>query len=389
MTTYSGYLPSGTNLYAGDVLTSPDGLYYGVLDTTGAAGFGKGLFVIAPGSSPTIAPLQSCADCAVPVSNTPTENLGGFFAQLGMNGAFNVYSSASGRDQGTVALVSAGDTGQSPAVPPYYAAIQGQLNKSTGNHGGTFVIYQESYPNTSNPLVTSGSNIIGDVTGIKLSGGASGTGIDYDFAHATLLSVQNVASEPATNMNSTSQPQQFNDNLSLSYTDSQSFSFQVSDATATSIGSSVNVGVPGVAGASFSFGITSTTTISNGQSTTTSNSTTFQVGVRPTVPPGYTYEAFLTGADAKFLVPFTWTGTATYAGGATAAVTGRGVFGGDETGMFNAAVYCVAAPFGSDCPSIPISSEAVAPVPEPATAMLLPLVLLGVIVARRSRRGST
>lgn len=383
MTVYQGYIPSGGQLFAGDYVTSPDGLYYGFLDTTGAYSGTPGLFLVAPGSNPTIAPVVSgCIYCSYPVTTTPSANLGGFFAQMGTDGNLVVYSSATGKDQGVVVPVSSSMTGQSPANPPYYATIQD--NPAHGNGGGSFIVYQGNYPNQTNPLVMDAQNIVGSVTSIALSGGASGTGIDYNFGAATVGKVLGVSSQNTPITNYTSQTQQFNVNLTLSYTDTSSFNFQVSKATGVSIGSSVNVGVPGIVGTTISFGVTSTTTISKGQTKTTSNSTTFQAGVRPNVPPGYTYDAYITGQDISFSVPYTWTGVATYQGGATARVTGTGIYEGDVTGYLHAIIYCANAPPGAPaCPSIPISDTPLAAMAEPGTAMILPIALLGAVVARR------
>jgi hypothetical protein len=383
VTVYQGYIPSGSEMFAGDYVTSPDGLYYGFLDTTGMYSGTPGLFLIAPGSNPTIAPVVSnCIYCSYPVTTTPSSNLGGFFARMGSDGNLVVYSSATGKNQGTVVPVSSSMTGQSPSTPPYYATIQD--NPKNGNNGGSFIFYQGTYPDQTHPLILDAQNIIGSMTGITLSGGASGTGIDYDFAAAKAGKVLAVASQITPVTNYTSQTQQFNVNLSLSYTDTSSFNFQVSDATGISISSSVSVGVPGVVGTSLQFGVTSSTTISKGQTTTTSNSTTFQVGVRPEVPPGYTYNAYLTGEDVSFVVPYTWSGVATYAGGATAKVSGSGIYEGDVTGYLHAIIFCADAPPGSPaCPSIPISDMPVNILAEPSTAMILPIALLGAVIARR------
>ena len=372
-------------MFAGDYLASTDGLYYGFLDTTGAYSGTPGLFLIAPGSNPTIAPVViGCITCSYPITTTPSLNLGGFFAKMGSDGNFVIYTSATGKDQGTVIPVSSTQSGQSPASPPYYATIQD--NPKNGNDGGSFIIYQGVSPDQTNPLMQDAQNIIGSMTGITLSGGASGTGIDYDFSKAKAGKVLAVASQITPVTNFTSQTQQVKVNLSLSYTDTSSFNFQVSDATGISISSSVSVGVPGVVGTSLRFGVTSSTTISKGQTTTTSNSTTFQVGVRPDVPPGYTYDAYLTGEDVSFEVPYTWTGVATYAGGATARVSGSGIYEGDVTGYLHAIIFCADAPPGSPaCPSIPISDTAVGILAEPSTAMMLPIALLGAVIARRRR----
>ncbi len=287
MTVYHGYIPSGGQLICWRLRHIPDGLYYGFLDTTGAYSGTPGIFLVAPGSNPTVAPVvSSCIYCSYPVTTTPFANLGGFFAQMGTDGNLVVYSSATGKDQGVVVPVSSSMTGQSPAAPPYYATIQD--NPSHGNDGGSFIVYQGNYPDQTNPLILDAQNIVGSMTSITLSGGASGTGIDYNFGAATVGKVLAVSSQNTPITNYTSQTQQFNVNLSLSYTDTSSFNFQVSDATGVSISSSVSVGVPGVVGSSLQFGVTSSTTISKGQTTTTSNSTSFQVGVRPNVPPGYT-----------------------------------------------------------------------------------------------------
>jgi hypothetical protein len=384
MAVYSNSITSGTYLYAGDYITSPDGLYYAFLDTTGAAAGTPGLFVVAAGSNPTLDPVTpGCNNCYYPVTTTPGANLGGYWAQLGTNGVINVYTSASGTNQGLSQLVSQSGPPQSPSQPPYYATIQAQPGNN--NSGGSFIVYQGTPPNTSNPTSTYNQNIVGSVTSIKLSGGASGDGITYDFADAKIDKILDVAGQSVQQTNYTSQTQQYNMNLTLGYTKTSSFSFQTSSTTAEQIGSSVNVGVPGVAGSTLSFSVTSSTSVSHGQATTTSTSTTFQAGARPYVPPGYTYEGYITGEDVQFDVPFTWTGTAYYAGGATAQIDGTGDYTGDDTGLFHVYVYCVSAPvYEPACPALPIIDTAVQ-VPEPSGAMILPLALLAAAVVRRMR----
>ncbi len=101
-------------------------------------------------------------------------------------------------------------------------------------------------------------------------------------------------------------------------------------------------------------------------------------------PPAIPYDAYLTGEDVSFDVPYTWTGVATYAGGASARVSGTGIYKGDVTGYLHAIIYCANAPPGAPaCPSIPISDTPLSAMAEPSTAMILPIALLGAVVARR------
>jgi hypothetical protein len=81
-------------------------------------------------------------------------------------------------------------------------------------------------------------------------------------------------------------------------------------------------------------------------------------------------------------VPYTWTGTAHYANGYSAPITGTGVVVSDDTGAFNTVTECI-----SGCP---VGSPA--PVPEPATIVTVPLAfaaMLALAALRRRRRRGT
>ena len=386
MTAYANALPTGTSLYAGDYLTSPDGLYYAFVDTAGAAGYGPGLVVVAPGTNPTLAPVQNCLGCSVPISTTPSQNLGGFFATMGNNGSVTVYSSASGQNQGTVVPVSSVGLPQTPSNPPYYGTIVD--TPSNGNSGGSFVIYQGTYPNTSNPTSLDNQNILGSVKSITLTGGASGTGIDYDLANAKITKTTPIQSVGNQQTNYTAQSQQYDLTMSLIYTKSSTYSFNMTKTNGETIGSSVNIGVPGLGGASLNFAINSSTSISKGQASTTSQSINYTAGERATVPPGYTYVGYVTGVDVMFDVPFSWSGIATYDSGVQAAVQGTGVLSGEDAGEFNTLIYCEYAPVGQPaCPALPIIQEPSTQIaaPEPGTALILPMALLAMVLVRRCR----
>jgi MYXO-CTERM domain-containing protein len=105
------------------------------------------------------------------------------------------------------------------------------------------------------------------------------------------------------------------------------------------------------------------------------------------VPAHSVYKVSLTAVEQDASVPYTWTGTAFYKNGFSAAIEGTGLYEGDSTGVFNVEVDCVSQPNGCPAnPGMPLT------VPEPPTFVTLPLAFAAVMVVaavrRRRRRGT-
>ncbi len=371
MTDYSGYVPTNTNLYLGDYTTSPSGVYYAYL--VGGMIYPNTptySFWVVPGSGPSV---SGCCLGYQPVSqfaNAP--NLGGFFASMQGDGNFVIYTSTSGLDQGTVLPVAATNSQQS---------TQGAYFAQVGDDG-SFTIYSGASPSpTAEAIYTAPNNSHGSVTSINL------TNITYDFAHANILSETGVGLYSADFINATTLPEQVNAQQNISYTQTATTTFAVSDAVAVGISANLKFGIPGVVQDFVQLSVTNTTTITHGKADSSSNTVTEIAGARPTIPALSTYNVQITGTAESYAIPYTWTGVATYQDGTTADIVGTGTFDGGSEGNFQVTTTCIIAVLPSTC--APGSTEAPAtilPVPEPITAMLLPLGLLGVAAARRFRR---
>lgn len=371
MVAYPGYIPPNTELHNGDYTTSPSGMYYGQFVTFSYSGGGF-FFWIVPGSNPDVAP---CCFGYDPTSFLSNNYLGGYFVHMQTDGNFVVYTSATGLDQGTVIPVA--DTGTQQG---YSGAFFAQVGDD-----GSFTVYSGSGPSDNNGALSPQppNHSHGAVTGIDL------TNITYDMGNAHILSQTGLGLYSAQFENPTSSPVQFVAQQNISYTQTASFSFSVADAVSEGISANVTWGIPGIAKDSIGFSITNTTTITHGHADSSSSQVTFIAGARPNVPAFETYDVSITGTQASYEIPYSWTGVATYGDGTKANVIGDGKFTGASEGNFQAVTTCVLAVLPQTCaPGSIITPALISPVTEPGTAMLFPLAVLGSAVARRFRQRS-
>lgn len=173
----------------------------------------------------------------------------------------------------------------------------------------------------------------------------------------------------------------------ISYTQTATTTFSVSDAVSEGISANLKFGIPGVVQDSLQLSITNTTTITHGKADSKSTTVTEIAGARPTIPALTTYNVQITGTAESYAIPYNWTGVATYQDGTTANVDGSGSFQGGSEGNFQVTTTCVIAVLPTVC--APGSTETPAttifPIPEHATAILLPFGLVAVTAARRRR----
>lgn len=367
MTAYLGYIPPNTTLFAGDYLTSPSGVWYATIGPSPNS-ITANNFMVRPGSNPTVAP--GVGSLLLPDADNGNADLGGFYLSMQGDGNLVLYTSATGQAQGTTLPVVA--SGTNTGVP-HYAALADD---------GTFTMGPGQSPQTASGPVDYIAYLGAPVSSIELDS------LSYDFSAATLRDVSTVGKGAYTFVNTTELTQQGQGIVNISYTRSDSFSFAVSNTVGVTINSSVSVGVPGIAQTSLSVGITDSTTITKGQTETTSTQIQFSAGFRPSVPPLSEYLVTVTGQQATYDVPYTWTGIATYTGeegSFTAPVVGSGVFTGSAEGNFVATVSCVIAVLPQTCDDVAPYSITLSPVPEPATAALFALGLLAAAVAARRR----
>lgn len=370
MASYAGYLPPGTTLFNGDYTSSPSGVYYGMFAVNvGIDNQPNGYeFWIVPGSSPSV---SGCCNGYSPVVDQSDTNLGGFFARMETNGTLTVYTSATGTNQGTVQPVGAINTPQVDQ-PPYFAQV---------GDDGSFTIYSGSAPtsNDNSGSVFSVNQSHGAVSSINLQT------LTYDYSKAKLTSTTGVGWLNADYTNSTPLPQQQDGTTNVSYSQTATFSFSVADAVSEGISANVTWGIPGIAKDSIGFQITNTTTITHGRADSASSTVSFTAGARPVVPPGETYNVKVTATAASYSIPYAWSGQATYADGTTANVAGVGTFEGASQGNFQVTTTCVSTNCSALGGSITHPAE-ITPVPEPGTWLLLSLGIVAMAALRRLRR---
>ncbi|MBN8490122.1 MAG: PEP-CTERM sorting domain-containing protein [Burkholderiales bacterium] len=370
MATYKGYLPPGTTLFNGDFTTSPSGVYYGMfavnVDVNNQPNGYE--FWIVPGSSPS---ASGCCNGYSPVTGLADTNLGGYFARMETNGTLTVYTSATGTNQGTVLPVGTINTPQ-VEQPPYFAQV---------GDDGSFTIYSGSAPtgNDNSGSVFSVNQSHGAVTGINLQT------LTYDYGKAKFTSTTGVGWLDANYTNDTPLPQQQDGTTNVSYSQTATLSFSVADAVSEGISANVTWGIPGIAKDSLGFQITNTTTITHGRADTTSTTVSFTAGARPVVPPGETYNIKVTATAASYSIPYSWSGLATYEDGTTAQVVGEGLFEGASQGDFQVTTTCISANCTALIGSITQPAE-IAPIPEPGTWLLFALGLVGIAWLNRLRR---
>ena len=285
------------------------------------------------------------------------------------DGNFVLYTSATGTDQGQVIPTGASNSNPASPSPLYFAQV---------SNSGSFTIYQGSSPSNQGSAIFTAPGINSPVTSIVL------TGVAYDTDHASVKSSSISVHTPYTNINTTDSPLQGNDSDAFSWSRSASYSFNTSSTVGTNVTGSAGINIFG-----FSLGgsITAvdTTTISHGQATTTSSTQTDTIGARPTVPAFSQYTTFVTATTGTFTIPYTWEGVATYANGTTANVSGTGTYAGADTGNFVTTTVCDYQPGG--CPIIPIVGDGRLrdSIPEPATGVMMAVMLAAMLVVRRFR----
>ena len=323
--------------------------------------------MVRPGSNPTVAP--GVGSLLLPDADNGNADLGGFYLSMQGDGNLVLYTSATGQAQGTTLPVVA--SGTNTGVP-HYAALADD---------GTFTMGPGQSPQTASGPVDYIAYLGAPVSSIELDS------LSYDFSAATLRDVSTVG-KVCLHLRQHHRADAAGQHRQHQLYRSDSFSFAVSNTVGVTINSSVSVGVPGIAQTSLSVGITDSTTITKGQTETTSTQIQFSAGFRPSVPPLSEYLVTVTGQQATYDVPYTWTGIATYTGeegSFTAPVVGSGVFTGSAEGNFVATVSCVIAVLPQTCDDVAPYSITLSPVPEPATAALFALGLLAAAVAARRR----
>ncbi|WP_170985111.1 PEP-CTERM sorting domain-containing protein [Roseomonas sp. AR75] len=321
-----------------------------------------------PGSNPDVA--GCCTNGWTPLSGLSDANLGGFFAHMQTDGNFVLYTSATGTNSGTVVPVAATQSQQQGSSTSYFAQVQDD---------GSFQVFSGSGPQDGNKSsIYTATNAQGAVTALDLQT------VTYDFANAQFSNITGIAEAPVDLTNTTNLPQQGIGQLNLSYSQSYSLSFSVADSVGESITATTTVSLPGLAKEGLQVGVSNQTTVTHGRADTTTSTVQWVVGFRPTVPPLTTLRVQVNGVNAAYEVPFSWSGVATYEGGATADVVGSGMFKGASQGNFQATVSCLISVLPSHCDpgayQIPLTFTEVS---EPGTMALLAVALIGVVAAGR------
>jgi hypothetical protein len=107
----------------------------------------------------------------------------------------------------------------------------------------------------------------------------------------------------------------------LSYVDTNTYSWSESSTLTLGISSTLKLGVPGV-NTSLMFSLESSNTFEQGMSSEATVEQHYTNMDTIPVPPNSTYAVDIVGQRVEGMVPFDWTGTATYQGGQTAFVYG-------------------------------------------------------------------
>jgi hypothetical protein len=234
---------------------------------------------------------------------------------------------------------------------------------ATLNDNGAFTITAGT-PSNNNGKPIYSNNINNPVKELDL------TSMVYDFNVGTIKNATAVAGASAQAVNNSPTPQSFPLLVNLEYTETEMSSWKVSEAVAFNIVSKTTVGVPGLT-TETTLGVTSTTTYEHGESTSNGKTVKYQGGVNISVPAYSEYDAFVVATQAESIVPYTFAGTAIYADGQSAEVSGTGLFDGVSTSLFQVEVDCVSpttACAGVSPVFLPVNLTAV---PEPTTWVLL------------------
>ena len=361
-----------TVLNQGDYLVSPSGTYNAVLTSNGT-------FVVSYGDKPNVYPSTWAVN----------PNWGGY-QQTGpytiqnvpqfSNSQYYLYATHNSLyGQQWPIIAAENDTNTRPDFMQV-------------NDDGTLSIYQGNNGIKTNPneqpvfaTVAPGYAVSPGFSGVSVPvTGITVTTLTYDTAHTVYNSILNLASDTGNLTNNTDTSEVFPFSLSLQYTDTETFNWSTSATLSATISSSTKVAIPGIGDQTETVSLTGSATISQGQSTTKSQQQTSTQGGQITVPAHSVYKVSLTAVDQDASVPYTWTGTAFYKNGFSAAIEGTGIYEGDSAGLFNVEVDCVSQPNGCP-PGGPLT------VPEPPTFVTVPLAFAAVLVIaavrRRQKRG--
>jgi hypothetical protein len=365
MAVYSGYIPNNTVLFSGDYTTSPSGTYYAIFSPYGAY---QGQLQVERGSNPSVSSPNNIANA---ISATPIQSgtFGGYYADMQEDGNFVIYGSQNGQPVAPVQAVYATNTAGLGAT------VYGQVSDN-----GSFSLFTGGSPSTQGQMVYS-NGVSDPVKSLAL------TGLNYNLNNVVVTPTGQLSGESLTQTNKTQTSETATGTLTLTYSKTETFQWALSQAVTLGVSSTTNVGVPGLIAGSSTVSVSETTTVSFGHSDAETTGESFSAAVALNVPGNSEYEALLVGQQVSFSVPYTFTGVATYASGATANVVGSGTYVGGDGADFQVETICLAG-----CPNGvtgPISEVPATSIVEPASALLLPTALLGTAVMRRFRRGAS
>lgn len=356
MTSFNSYLPSETIMKADSLLRSPSGVYY-------ATQQGDGNFVVFRGSD------FGHTGGAAWDTGVPSLNNEAYFSKMQGDGNFVVYTAPSGVFAGN-GVTPVWSTGTNVGNGSYFASLADT---------GEFAVYVGEPGNAGAKLFSNGVN--DPVTGISL------TSIDYDFDSAVIGSPGDISGTSTRLRNLTPNAQEYNVSLELSFEKTNSWSWDLSQSLTVGMSSTSKLEVPGFADEEFSVSVEEETTFSAGQGGSSSESKTFSGSNTITVPANSVYESTIVGQHAKFDVPYTFEGLATYQSGATAPIVGSGIFNGADGANFEITTSCISSASGCT-PAVLPNVPALPTVPVPTSSLLLITALAATAVAKvvRPRR---
>ncbi|MBV9910376.1 MAG: hypothetical protein JOY52_22710 [Hyphomicrobiales bacterium] len=343
--------PNVTALHAGDYLVSPSGVYNAVLNSDGS-------FVVSYGNVPNTDPTYWSTKATIPgpytVQNTP--GIADWYINGYTNNGTYTYS-----DPLVYAFTS-------QFTPPSFLQLDdaGYLEVYQGNNG------VKTNPNEN--IIGFSTQTPNQVISLKLNT------ITYDTAHAVYGPVTNDATTVQTDTNNTPTQQLYPCNLSLAYTNTETFTWNMTESLSATLSTSDKIGVPGIGETTNSLSVTGSVSLSEGQSSTETVTQTATSGASISVPADSTYQTIITGETQSATVPYTWSGTASYANGISAAITGTGSVSENSTGVFNVITTCVSTPGGCPPPGSPL------PIPEPATFVTVPMAFAAMLALAAARR---